>query len=241
MGLLSHRQQRPLCGNRRKKIRQRKNRTILPLLRYSAFRYGTRGNTAERECLRPILANCYPYRCGLPATTNTTMPYNRGYRTKSLRGSSGYHRMPYTDSRRMYYSRVCQPSTIYMAHALVVACIPALNRVESHFLQESMGATFIIQFKNIICQVFHFHGIGKLSLLHEYDHTEHRIQNRKSLPDNILLTYHNRDLLQPKNNKISSDGQSVQILFLSLHPEKRQALRHGMRHLHARNGRQAHL
>ena len=104
-----------------------------------------------------------------------------------------------------------------------------------------MGATFIIQFKNIIYQVFHFHGIGKLSLLHEYDHTEHRIQNRKSLPDNILLTYHNRDLLQPKNNKISSDGQSVQILFLSLHPEKRQALRHGMRHLHARNSRQAHL
>lgn len=32
------------------------------------------------------------------------IPYNRGYRTKSLRNTSGYHRMSYTDSRRMYYS-----------------------------------------------------------------------------------------------------------------------------------------
>ena len=48
--------------------------------------------------------NCNFQYIDPPATTNTTMPYNRGYRTKSLRDSSGYHRMPYTDSRRMYYS-----------------------------------------------------------------------------------------------------------------------------------------
>ena len=134
MGLSRHRQQRPFCDSRQKTIRQREDRKFLPPLRHSPLRHSTRSSTAERERIRPILANNKSHKHSRPTAKNASLQHHRRHRTKGCRNATSRYRMFAADGRRMCYRRICRQNTRRMAYAFVVARLPSLDRVEGCLL-----------------------------------------------------------------------------------------------------------